>query len=229
MNKWNIRIVTTIALALAASMTAAGMTVLAAPRKYIARQQYYRQINSSTTMQEMDDGGLFDPVYYAQKYPEVAALIGTDTETLYQHYKTNGIARGRLPYAGAEETQARLMGSYTITDGDEDENGTYAFYLITWMPSVATVSDDTTNYGAYKVTDATMVLNNDKPQIVVKYTCQPLGDSIPSIGLYALMYDEAGTMIATEYVWFKDQQQYAIEDFYGLDLTPGDYYIDIVS
>lgn len=49
---------------------------------------------------QMPDGGLFDPVFYAATYPDVAAVFGNDAALLYQHYLTAGAAEGRLPYAG---------------------------------------------------------------------------------------------------------------------------------
>ena len=49
----------------------------------------------------MPDGGTFDAEFYAATYPDVAAAVGTDTNTLYQHYLLAGKAEGRLPYAGA--------------------------------------------------------------------------------------------------------------------------------
>lgn len=45
--------------------------------------------------------GKFDPVFYAQMYPDVAAVLGTDAEVLYNHYITSGQKEGRIPYAGA--------------------------------------------------------------------------------------------------------------------------------
>lgn len=43
----------------------------------------------------------FDPVYYAQTYPDVAAAVGSDAEALFNHYVSFGQAEGRIPYAGA--------------------------------------------------------------------------------------------------------------------------------
>lgn len=43
----------------------------------------------------------FDPVYYAASYPDVAAKVGTESETLWNHYLAYGMAEGRCPYAGS--------------------------------------------------------------------------------------------------------------------------------
>ena len=51
--------------------------------------------------QTMPDGNVFDPEYYAAHNPDVVAAVGTDTDALYNHYKTCGIKEGRLPYDGA--------------------------------------------------------------------------------------------------------------------------------
>lgn len=46
--------------------------------------------------------GQFDPIYYAQTYPDVAAALGTDATVLYNHYLNFGQKEGRIPYAGAQ-------------------------------------------------------------------------------------------------------------------------------
>lgn len=46
--------------------------------------------------------GQFDPIYYAQTYPDVAAALGTDATALYNHYVNFGQKEGRIPYAGAQ-------------------------------------------------------------------------------------------------------------------------------
>lgn len=53
-----------------------GMTVYAAP-------------------ETMPDGTMFDAEYYAQTYPDVVAVLGTDKNALYSHYVTYGKAEGR--------------------------------------------------------------------------------------------------------------------------------------
>lgn len=40
---------------------------------------------------------VFDAIYYAQTYPDVAAAVGTDAGALYNHYINHGRAEGRLP------------------------------------------------------------------------------------------------------------------------------------
>ena len=47
----------------------------------------------------MEDGNLFDAVYYATTYPDVVAALGADEVALYNHYVNYGINEGRLPYA----------------------------------------------------------------------------------------------------------------------------------
>ena len=49
--------------------------------------------------QVMADGGIFDAEYYAAANPDVAAIFGTDANSLYIHYVNFGAAEGRLPYA----------------------------------------------------------------------------------------------------------------------------------
>lgn len=45
--------------------------------------------------------GKFDPVFYAAAYADVAAVVGTDAQALYNHYISFGQQEGRIPYAGA--------------------------------------------------------------------------------------------------------------------------------
>ena len=57
----------------------------------------------------MADGCVFDPQYYAETYPDVKAALGTDENLLYNHYKLNGKAEGRLPYDPADEAAAQQL------------------------------------------------------------------------------------------------------------------------
>lgn len=50
--------------------------------------------------------GQFDPAYYAQTYPDVAAALGTDATALYNHYISFGQKEGRIPYAGGQPGEA---------------------------------------------------------------------------------------------------------------------------
>ncbi len=53
----------------------------------------------------MYDGGLFDPYFYAETYPDVKAAYGYNENLLYSHYKNYGRWEGRLPYAGGGNAQ----------------------------------------------------------------------------------------------------------------------------
>ena len=44
----------------------------------------------------------FDAAYYAARYPDVAAVMGTDPAMLKMHYDLCGKAEGRFPSAAAE-------------------------------------------------------------------------------------------------------------------------------
>lgn len=50
--------------------------------------------------------GKFNPAFYATKYPDVAAVIGTNAEALYHHYVTCGQKEMRIPYPDAPAGQA---------------------------------------------------------------------------------------------------------------------------
>lgn len=47
----------------------------------------------------MPDGTVFDAEFYAQTYPDVAAVYGNDVTLLYQHYVLYGKAEGRIASA----------------------------------------------------------------------------------------------------------------------------------
>ena len=52
------------------------------------------------TVKVMGDKGLFDPSFYANAYPDVVAVFGTNEKQLYNHYKKYGKKEGRLAYEG---------------------------------------------------------------------------------------------------------------------------------
>ena len=52
-------------------------------------------------------GNVFDPDYYASKYPDVASAYGTEPEELLAHYVATGQSEGR--YATAQEEQDALV------------------------------------------------------------------------------------------------------------------------
>lgn len=57
----------------------------------------------TTGVKVMPDGNKFDAGFYATRYPDIAAALGTDEALLYNHYLLCGIKEGRLPYAEAEQ------------------------------------------------------------------------------------------------------------------------------
>lgn len=56
----------------------------------------------------MSDGAAFDAEYYAQTYPDVAAVFGTDENLLYQHYLVCGKIEGRKPYREGDEVSVLM-------------------------------------------------------------------------------------------------------------------------
>lgn len=83
-------------------LTAGSQTVLAAP-------------------QTMPDGTVFDAEYYAEAYPDVAAVLGTDAAVLYQHYVNHGKQEGRSPYAA--DVAADMVQTVTQPAVIKDEEG----------------------------------------------------------------------------------------------------------
>lgn len=67
----------------------------------------------------------FDPVYYAARYPDVAAAVGTSQQALINHYISFGIAEGRFQNSEEEALGTPLM---TYIDVDID-NQNVTYYL----------------------------------------------------------------------------------------------------
>ena len=57
----------------------------------------------------------FDPVYYAERYPDVANAVGTSQKALIQHYLDFGIWEGRYQNA-AEEAAGTPLATYIDID-----------------------------------------------------------------------------------------------------------------
>lgn len=59
--------------------------------------------------------GKFDPAFYASKYPDVWAALGTDQVALYNHYITLGQSEGRVPFSGAFPGEAVEKNTDNVT------------------------------------------------------------------------------------------------------------------
>ena len=102
---------------------------------------------------DMGDGTLFDAAYYAQRYPDVAAVYGSDANLLYLHYTTFGKNEGRTPY---QPTTTSTPSASTASTGssiytpDTFEQFDAVWYAQTY-PDVAAVygSDPTLLYQHY--------------------------------------------------------------------------------
>lgn len=85
-------------LAAAALMLSSSITVSAAPEVI--------QVNGKNEV--------FDHEYYANTYPDLAAALGSDRETLIQHYISCGKGEGRAAYAPGTDVDA-LLAAYQET------------------------------------------------------------------------------------------------------------------
>ena len=59
---------------------------------------FLTQMPARAEIKVMNDGGMFDPQYYAAANPDVVMVLGNSEDALYNHYKSYGRAEGRLPY-----------------------------------------------------------------------------------------------------------------------------------
>ena len=55
-------------------------------------------LSASAALEVIPGGKAFDAEYYAAQNPDVAAVVGTDTMALYNHYQQSGQKEGRKPY-----------------------------------------------------------------------------------------------------------------------------------
>lgn len=65
-------------------------------------------ITAYAAPQTMPDGTVFDAEYYAQTYPDVVAVYGTDANALYSHYVKHGKAEGRKAVADGTKVPVTL-------------------------------------------------------------------------------------------------------------------------
>ncbi len=68
----------------------------------------------------LSDGTVFDPVYYAQSNPDVVGILGTDANTLAQHYIQFGKKEGRKPSAGGVTTNTTTVATPAVTGATKD-------------------------------------------------------------------------------------------------------------
>lgn len=198
--------VLTILLTTSILAMATGLTALAAP-------------------QTMPDGQIFDPEFYAQAYPDVAAAFGTDADALYQHYVTCGKAEGRLPYS---ENTIQPAAPTVTNDYNDATNVLRSFGSITFQSPVAwgdpTIGDNAlrwflpdgyvkvawiapTNYSPASVTNdqleaiATRAFSNDSIAVTGMQYITLANDNRNALLVTGTgtMYDEYGT---TNYVLF---------------------------
>ena len=104
----------------------------------------YAQSSAATTnaaTMTLSDGTVFDPVYYAQSNPDVVGILGTDANTLAQHYIQFGKKEGRKPSAGGVTTNTTPVATPTVTGATKDT-------LIAKMNSIVSTNEHSTEiYG----------------------------------------------------------------------------------
>lgn len=76
----------------------------------------------------------FDPHYYYEQYPDVAAVYGYNPQALFNHYQNYGMAEGRFPNA-----QAEWRAAAGIVDSVEDRTA----FLMPDRPSNPDNANDT--------------------------------------------------------------------------------------
>ena len=90
----------------------------------------FTSLSLNTTAADATTG--FDASYYANKYPDVTAALGTDYYALYKHYVTFGIKEGR--YQNQYEEDNKIVNSSNL---DPNNLGS----LVTKLPEYDTYVD----------------------------------------------------------------------------------------
>ncbi len=85
------------------NLTTAPVTQSEMQRQIAAAKAQVVSENTNGTY-TLADGTVFDPDYYQNRYPDVTAQYGNDSDALLAHYVANGQAEGR--YASNDEEQA---------------------------------------------------------------------------------------------------------------------------
>ncbi len=93
------------------------------------------------------DSLVFDAIYYAQAYPDVAAAVGTDAGALYRHYIEHGKAEGRYPSQPAvNEAAARASAPRRATVLNTSVKGGNPYAGKTMVIPGSTLSVDALTY-----------------------------------------------------------------------------------
>lgn len=66
---------------------------------FLSAMMLQTSVTALAAPKQMSDGTVFDAEYYANTYPDVKAIFGTNEQNLYAHYKLFGKNEGRLPVA----------------------------------------------------------------------------------------------------------------------------------
>ncbi len=86
----------------------------------------------------MEDGTVFDAVYYVENNPDVVAVLGSDATVLYQHYLLCGKAEGR---AAAEPDISSMDYSHQVMELCNGQRVAVGARELVYDDSLAAVAD----------------------------------------------------------------------------------------
>ena len=95
----------------------------------------FAKIDSQAAPLLMPDGTVFDPLYYAETYPDLRTVYGYDGGLLWRHYSVFGKAEGRMPSDGSPAVGSVLV----LPDGSLFDP---AFYLATYPELAGVIGTD---------------------------------------------------------------------------------------
>ncbi len=114
-----------------------------------ARKHIVKENEDGTCI--IDEGRLFDGVYYANRYPDVAEAFGTERDALLAHYEIIGKLENR--FTSKEEEDAKILADAIANQPKEDPNAnqtaTNTTPVVTWNNPSGNLSATYTICGSY--------------------------------------------------------------------------------
>ena len=163
---------------------------------------------------------VFDATYYAETYPDVVAVLGTDADALFNHYVSNGINEGRDASATFNASVYALANPDLVEVYSGDMNSIIAHYVVCGQAEGRVATLATYVAGIKAGTVAAPTSGGSGKGAVANTTTESTdylhADLAAELGLPAwALYDGPGVMLPTGKI-------VAVGEFFDMDwLEPG--------